>query len=233
LLKLENIKKTYPAPSGDNEVSILKKIDLEIAAGDSVAIIGPSGSGKSTLLNIIGTLDKPSSGRVFLQDQDITTLSEKEIAKIRNAEIGFIFQQHHLLPQCTVVENVLLPTLLSSNTNTSGRAKYLLDLVGLGDHLHHRPAQLSGGEHQRVAVVRALINNPKLLLADEPTGSLDHANSENLANILIDLNKKENVTLVVVTHSVDLANKMKIAYLLEDGKLRLGDGLKPSPTSFI
>jgi len=233
LLKLENIKKTYPAPSGDNEVSILKNIDLEIAAGDSVAIVGPSGSGKSTLLNIIGTLDKPSSGRVFLQDQDITTLSEKEIAKIRNAEIGFIFQQHHLLPQCTVVENVLLPTLLSSNTNTSGRAKYLLDLVGLGDHLHHRPAQLSGGEHQRVAVVRALINNPKLLLADEPTGSLDHANSENLANILIDLNKKENVTLVVVTHSVDLANKMKIAYLLEDGKLRLGDGLKPSPTSFI
>lgn len=182
--------------------------------------MGPSGSGKSTLLNIMGALDRPTSGRVLLSGRDLASLDDRDLAKIRNQEIGFIFQLHHLLPQCTVLENVLIPTLAhDENQGKVERAKELLQKVGLGSHLYYRPAQLSGGEQQRVAVIRALINSPKLLLADEPTGSLDRASAENLVQILVSLNKEEDVALIVVTHDPKLAGRMQKVYELKNGKL--------------
>jgi ABC-type lipoprotein export system ATPase subunit len=220
VLKLENITKSYPSPSGDGYVSVLKDISLNIDAGASVAIVGPSGSGKSTLLNIIGALDKPSSGSVVLDGQELSTLSDSQLAKIRSQQIGFVFQLHHLLPQLTVLENVLIPTMpLKTTVQAEPRARELLQRVGLDGHLDHRPAQLSGGEQQRVAVVRALINQPKLLLADEPTGSLDSTSSQNLADILLQLNAQEKVTLITVTHSTELAQKMHTVFTLKNGQL--------------
>jgi len=219
LLKLKNITKTYPAPDGTHDTTILSGINLVVSSGETVAIVGPSGSGKSTLLNIIGTLDKPTAGNIFFNSQDITALKDKEMAALRNKKIGFIFQQHHLLPQCTVLENVLLPTLVSGLSRQSEHAIDLLNKVGLSGHLAHLPSQLSGGEQQRVAVVRALINQPDLILADEPTGSLDQKNSENLGKLLVELNIDNKVTLIVVTHSLDLAAKMKTAYRLDEGGL--------------
>ena len=204
-------------------VSVLSDVSLELARGESLAIIGPSGSGKSTLLNIIGTLDCATSGQVFLDGQDLSRLDELQLATVRNRQIGFIFQSHHLLPQCSVLENVLVPTLASKDASVrngaSARAQKLLERVGLGPRLSHRPGQLSGGERQRVAVVRALINQPKLLLADEPTGALDRASALNLAQLLVELNREENVTLIVVTHALDLAHKMGKVRELCDGKL--------------
>ena len=217
LLQLHEVEKQYPLPSGNGSIMVLKGIDLEIRTGESVAITGPSGSGKSTLLNIIGTLDRPTSGSIVLDDADIYKIDEKELADFRNRKIGFIFQQHHLLPQCTVLENVLLPTLVSRKTDAVERARHLLSRVGLEQRLNHFPAQLSGGENQRVAFARALINQPSLVLADEPTGSLDHENAEALSNILTDLNREENVTLITVTHSPQLAKKMSFSYRLSDG----------------
>jgi ABC-type lipoprotein export system ATPase subunit len=194
-----------------------------VRSGDSLAIVGPSGSGKSTLLNIIGALDRPSSGKVLLDGKDITQLNDNQLAEIRNQEIGFIFQLHHLLPQCTTLENVLIPTIVNKNHSNKGEiekyAKVLLERVGLAERISYRPGQLSGGERQRVAVVRALINRPKLLLADEPTGSLDHANSISLIQLLIDLNLSDGITLIVVTHSQEIASKMSRIYQLTDGKL--------------
>ena len=204
-------------PSGDGFLNVLKGIDLEVRAGESIAISGPSGSGKSTLLNIIGTLDKASSGSVILDEVDLNTLTEKEIARFRNQKIGFIFQQHYLLPQCTVLENVLLPALVTGMGDAAARAKDLLTRVGLNDRLAHHPAQLSGGENQRVAFVRALINRPQLVLADEPTGSLDHENAGILGDLLTGLNRDEKTTLITVTHSLNLAKKMSIIYQLADG----------------
>lgn len=191
-------------------------------AGESVAIVGPSGSGKSTLLNIIGTLDHPTDGRVLLDGTDLSQLDDKKLAKIRNSQIGFIFQLHHLLPQCTVWENVLVPTLVESDRcgRSEARAHRLLKRVGLEERLSHRPGQLSGGERQRVAVVRALINNPKLLLADEPTGSLDHSSADNLAQLLVELNREEDVTLIVVTHSLPLTESMDRVLKLRDGEIK-------------
>ena len=187
---------------------------------------GPSGSGKSTLLNIIGTLDDPTRGRVFLREQDLAQLDELQLAAVRNRQIGFIFQAHHLLPQCTVLENVLVPTLASPESaqrkSAPERARRLLDRVGLGGRIDHRPGQLSGGERQRVAVVRALINQPELLLADEPTGALDRAAAEELARLLIELNREERVTLILVTHAPDLAARMKRVFELQDGRLTGG-----------
>lgn len=220
MLELKNITKTYPAPDGTHETTILSGINLVVSSGETVAIVGPSGSGKSTLLNIIGTLDKPTAGNIFFNSRDITGLKDKELAGLRNKKIGFIFQQHHLLPQCTVLENVLLPTLVSGLPGQSERAGELLNKVGLSGHLTHLPSQLSGGEQQRVAVVRALINQPDLILADEPTGSLDQKNSENLGKLLVELNIDNRVTLIVVTHSLDLAAKMKTAYSLNEGALK-------------
>lgn len=219
MLALKNITKTYKTPS-NADLAVLQEINLDVNRGDSVSIVGPSGSGKSTLLNIIGALDKPTSGSVELDGKNVVALSDDELATMRNQEIGFVFQLHHLLPQLTVLENVLIPTLpLKSQNSAEERARELLKRVGLGGHLDFRPAQLSGGEQQRVAVVRALINQPKLLLADEPTGSLDQASSQTLADILSELNQQESVTLIVVTHSLELAKKMNAVYTLKNGQL--------------
>lgn len=223
LLSLEGVTKNYESSSQSAGLPVLKGITLRIRAGESLAIIGPSGSGKSTLLNIIGTLDHPTAGKVILDGADLTGLDEIRLAETRNQSIGFIFQGHHLLPQCSVLENVLVPVIpLKKSALRDGaedRARRLLDRVGLGSRLHHKPGQLSGGEKQRAAVVRALINQPKLLLADEPTGALDRASAENLGQILVDLNREQGVTLIVVTHALDLARRMGKAFELRDGLL--------------
>jgi len=222
-LQLRDVSKTYQSVSDGPAVNVLDKISLEIEQGESAAIVGPSGSGKSTLLNIIGTLDRPTNGQVLLEGRDIAQLDEKQLASARNRQIGFVFQAHHLLPQCTVLENVLVPTLVCDDAalreSAPERAQRLLKRVGLGERTHHRPGQLSGGERGRAAVVRALINQPRLLLADEPTGSLDRAAGEELARLLLDLNREERVTLIVVTHATDLAQKMGRRFQLLDGRL--------------
>jgi ABC-type lipoprotein export system ATPase subunit len=223
LLKLERVTKQFAAVGQAVPVAVLREVNVEIAPGESVAIVGPSGSGKSTFLNIVGTLDPPSSGRVYLDGEDLSQLDESQLAAIRNRKIGFVFQAHHLLPHCTVWENVLVPTLASrdraSRDQTEERANRLLQRVGLGPRVHHRPGQLSGGERQRVAVVRALINQPALLLADEPTGALDRVSAQELGQLLVDLNREENVTLIVVTHALDLAKRMGRVLELRDGQL--------------
>ncbi len=223
LLKLSAVSKQYESPAGAEAVSVLSDLTLEIFPGESVAIIGPSGSGKSTFLNILGTLDRPTSGQVLFDSQDLSRLDDIQLAGVRNRQIGFIFQSHHLLPQCTVLENVLVPTLANREAalrNGAGdRARRWLEKVGLGTRLTHRPGQLSGGERQRVAVVRALINQPRLLLADEPTGALDRASAQSLADLLVQLNQEEGVTLIVATHALDLAKRMGRVLELRDGRL--------------
>ncbi len=222
LLVLSQVSKRYQPPeNGAPELEVLREISLSAEAGESLAIAGPSGSGKSTLLNIIGTLDQPSSGQVRLEGRDLGKLNELELASVRNREIGFIFQAHHLLPHCTVLENVLVPTLagFGSPDASEAKARELLSRVGLGARLHHRPGQLSGGERQRVAVVRALINGPKLLLADEPTGALDRASAAELGQLLVELNREQHVTLLVVTHAPDLAARMRRILRLTNGRL--------------
>lgn len=223
LLKLINVAKQYDSLADGDPVFVLKGVSLEIGAGESVAIVGPSGSGKSTLLNVIGTLDRPSQGQVLLDGEDLSKLNDEQLAAARNRRIGFVFQAHHLLPQCTVLENVLVPTLATRDgairDGADERARRLLQRVGLAERLSHRPGQLSGGERQRVAVVRALINGPKLLLADEPTGALDRASSQNLGQLLVDLNREEGVTLIVVTHAPELAQRMGRILELRDGQL--------------
>jgi predicted ABC-type transport system involved in lysophospholipase L1 biosynthesis ATPase subunit len=223
LLQLSGVSKEFVPAAGAAPLKILSNLDLAVAPGESLAIVGPSGSGKSTLLNLIGSLDRPTTGKVLLSGEDLTSLDEKQLAKVRNQRIGFIFQGHHLLPQCSVLENVLVPTLADgaagANDNALQRAKALLQRVGLGERLNHRPAQLSGGERQRTAVVRALINQPQLLLADEPTGALDQASASNLADLLVELNREEKVALIVVTHSPTLAARMSRALELRSGRL--------------
>ncbi|HZV33288.1 MAG TPA: ABC transporter ATP-binding protein [Verrucomicrobiae bacterium] len=224
ILKLSNVALRYDSGGGAEPLNVLKGVSLEVARGESLAIIGPSGSGKSTLLNIIGTLDRPTSGDITLAGEDLSKLNDVQLAAVRNRQIGFVFQAHHLLPQCTVLENVLVPTLASDDAtlrmNAPKRAERLLKRVGLEARLTHRPGQLSGGERQRVAVVRALINQPQLLLADEPTGALDRVSSDQLAQLLLELNREENVTLIVVTHALDLAQKMGRVMELRDGVLK-------------
>ncbi|MBW7992155.1 MAG: ABC transporter ATP-binding protein [Planctomycetes bacterium] len=228
MLELINVTKSYQTPGNTDGVCVLKNITLKVTKGQSLVIVGPSGSGKSTLLNIIGALDRPSEGRVLFDGKDLAELTEVELARIRNRQIGFVFQLHHLLPQCTVLENVLVPTLAGktqlSRKEIQERATNLLQRVGLKDHLLHRPGQLSGGQRQRVAVVRALINSPKLLLADEPTGSLDKDAAENIAELLVELNRSEEVTLITVTHSLKLAELIGNVMELSDGLLRDGSG---------
>ena len=214
LVEFTQVAKSYGA------VDVLTDINFQLAAGAAVAIVGPSGSGKSTLLNLLGALDRPTRGTVRLADRDLSQLSEDELACIRSRQVVFIFQLHHLLPQCTVLENVLVPTLtLPPNPESRERAIELLKRVGLQQRLAHRPGQLSGGECQRVAVARALINKPQLLLADEPTGSLDHASAASLGKLLLELNRQEGVALVVVTHSLELARQLPRVMELRDGKL--------------
>jgi len=224
MLELVNVAKSYEWPGETGSVRVLKDITLKVVEGDSIAIVGPSGSGKSTLLNIVGALDHPTSGRVLFGGKDLAELDEPKLARIRNKEIGFVFQLHHLLPQCTALENVLVPTLADKNRISTKevrqRAIALLKHVGLEDWSLHRPGELSVGQRQRVAVVRALINEPKLLLADEPTGSLDKDASENIAELLVELNRSEGVALIVATHSFELARHMAQVFELRDGVLR-------------
>lgn len=226
LVKLEQVAKAYPAGEGVPPVLVLRDVTLEVARGEAVAIVGPSGSGKSTLLNLIGTLDTPSSGKVWLDGQDLSQLDSRQLAGLRARKIGFVFQAHHLLPHCTALENVLVPTLADSDPalreGALQRAERWLKRVGLGHRQHHRPGQLSGGERQRVAVVRALINQPALLLADEPTGALDRAAATELGQLLVDLNREEGVTLIVVTHALDLARRLGRVLELRDGRLVSG-----------
>jgi lipoprotein-releasing system ATP-binding protein len=223
LLKVANVTRCYASPDSAQPLTVLDHVSLEVAPGESLAIVGPSGSGKSTLLQIIGTLDRPSSGTVILNGQDLLALDDLQVAELRNRQIGFVFQAHYLLPQCTVWENVLVPTLACSDTalreSAPQRAERLLKRVGLGERTSHLPGQLSGGERQRAAVVRALINQPHLLLADEPTGSLDHASAQQLGQLLLELNREEGVTLIVVAHALDLARRMARVLELKDGKL--------------
>ena len=218
-LKLKDVSKSFIA--SENTVSVLKNVSLELASGDSVAIMGPSGSGKSTLLHLIGTLDQPTSGLIEMNGKNPFLLSEPELARFRNSQIGFVFQDHHLLPQYSVMENVMLPALAFPDVknDAESRAKALLEKVGLGHRLSHRPAQLSGGESQRAAVARALMNDPSVLLCDEPTGNLDHANAESVAALLFDLHKQENNLMIVVTHSADLAQRFQHRFELRDGTL--------------
>lgn len=233
VLKLEGVGKSYESVDHGAPVRVLDGITLAVENGQSVAIVGPSGSGKSTLLNIIGTLDRPSCGRVLLDGEEVSQFDDAQLAAVRNRGIGFVFQAHHLLPQCTVLENVLVPAMPSQDrelrAGAEGRARTLLDRVGLGSRLSHRPGQLSGGERQRVAVVRALINQPKLLLADEPTGALDRTSAQELSQLLIELNREQGVTLILVTHALDLASRMHRVFELRDGRLAGPESAAPAP----
>jgi lipoprotein-releasing system ATP-binding protein len=223
LLRVQDVWKLYEGMTPESTVHVLNGISFDVNRDESLAIVGPSGSGKSTLLNIIGTLDSPSRGSVLLENRDLSKLDERQIAEVRNFRIGFVFQAHHLLPQLTVLENVMIPTLASLQPDwrqlAQERALQLLDRVGLRSRLNHRPGQLSGGERQRVAVVRALINQPLLLLADEPTGALDSKSADELSELLVELNAEGKVTLIVVTHSENLARRMKRILQLTDGSI--------------
>jgi lipoprotein-releasing system ATP-binding protein len=220
MLDVRDLSKEYATRSGP--LSVLRGITLALDRGDALAVMGPSGSGKSTLLHILGTLDRPTAGRVTLEGADPFALPEAELAAFRNRRIGFVFQDHHLLPQCSVLENVLVPTLVSTGTNpaeTEAYARQLLDRVGLGGRLDHRPAELSGGERQRVAVARALVLKPVLLLADEPTGNLDRKNAQAVGELLLELHRQENTILVVVTHSAELGRLLPRRVEMTDGTL--------------
>jgi len=222
LVELDDVTKRYPSPVGEDGPPVLRGISLAVAEGEALAIVGPSGSGKSTLLNIIGTLDRPTAGRVRLAGQDLSAMDEEALAEVRTRRIGFVFQLHHLLPQCTALENVLVPALADQSAvpeEVASRGRALLERVGLAGRMGYRPGHLSGGERQRVAVARALVNQPALLLADEPTGSLDREASGALADLLLELNRADGVTLIVVTHAAALAERMGRRLELRDGTL--------------
>ncbi len=218
MLKVENVSKDYPTPAGP--LSIVSDISVSLPEGSAVSIMGPSGSGKSTLLYLFGALEPPSSGTITLNGQNPFLLNPKQLAAFRNQQIGFVFQDHCLLPQCSVMENVLTPTLVSSsNGDAPGRAAELLKHVGLAERLDHRPAQLSGGEKQRVALARALIMKPKLLLCDEPTGNLDQKSAAVVADLLLDTHRASETILVVVTHSAELAARFPQRFELRNRQL--------------
>lgn len=218
-LIVQNLSKHYPTRG--EPLVILENLDLKLSAGDNAAIVGPSGSGKSTLLHILGTLDTPTSGSVLLDSQDPFTLAEQPLSEFRSQHIGFIFQEHHLLPQLSVLENILVPTLATGKPTRAdmARAEDLIARVGLTDRSHHRPAELSGGERERVAVARSLIQQPSLLLADEPTGNLDSDNARQIGELLLEIQRQEEMILVVVTHSTELASKLDQHFTLTSGKL--------------
>jgi lipoprotein-releasing system ATP-binding protein len=221
LLSVNDVHKNYRNEKGMISRSVLKGLELEVHAGEKLAIVGPSGSGKTTLLNLIGSIDLPEKGDIWFKEQDIIHLDHHERSRYRNQEVGFIFQLHHLLPQCTVLENVLIPTLAIKNKKEDfvKRAEELLKHLDMWALREEKPGALSGGECQRVAVIRALINNPSLLLADEPTGALDEKNASTLMQLLIDLNDQFNTTLILVTHAMDIAKKMHTIYHLKAGRL--------------
>ena len=221
MLKVDHVSKDYPTPGG--ALRVLNDVSLSLSRGDAVSIMGPSGTGKSTLLYIIGALEPPTTGSVTLDGDNPFQLNEKQLAAFRNQNIGFVFQDHCLLPQCSVLENVLTPTLVSTNsTDAPARARELLNRVGLSDRLDHRPTELSGGEKQRVSLARALITKPQLLLCDEPTGNLDHKAAEVVASMLLDLHEQQQTILIVVTHSAELAARLPTRYELIDQQLKKG-----------
>ena len=216
-LQTTNLCKSYPTRSG--ELAVLRDVNLTLAEGEAIAILGPSGSGKSTLLYLLGTLERATSGSYQLGDMEPFRLTDIELARFRNRSIGFVFQDHHLLPQCSVLENVLIPTLADGGENLKPRALELLQRVGLSHRREHRPAELSGGERQRVAVARALIRKPALLLADEPTGNLDQKSAQSVAELLLEMHKQEKAMLIVFTHSPALAERLPRRLQMLDGTL--------------
>jgi lipoprotein-releasing system ATP-binding protein len=217
MLEICQVVKQYPSARGP--LTVLANVSLTLQRGEAAAIMGPSGAGKSTLLYIAGGLEPPTSGTVTLEGANPYQLAEKELAAFRNRQIGFIFQDHCLLPQCSVLENVLIPTLVGRGPDDVDRARQLLDQVGLADRLEHRPGELSGGEKQRVALARALIRSPQLLLCDEPTGNLDEASAEMVAQLLLELHAGHETTLIVVTHSAALAARFPLRYELHHANL--------------
>jgi lipoprotein-releasing system ATP-binding protein len=223
LLRAESLHKEYPMGK-DQLLHVIKGLDIEVREGEMAVIVGPSGSGKSTLLHLLGGLDRPSSGKVVVDNYDLSLLSEDELAAFRNKTLGFIFQFHHLLPEFTALENVAMPALIRGEkmTDAQGRAGVLLREVGLEDRMEHKPSELSGGEQQRVAVARALMNDPRLVLADEPSGNLDEENSQKLHQLLADLAQKRALTFVIATHNLDLTKRANRVLQLVDGRLVTG-----------
>ncbi len=221
LLQLKNVSKGYGEQGTHSFRPVLNELNLEIKKGERLSIVGPSGSGKTTLLNLIGALDHPDRGEIYFDDTNITAYSKKELAEFRNKHLGFVFQLHHLMPQLSLWENVLLPVLpLGKVTKQQEEwAEYLIKKVGIWEQKNQKPSEMSGGECQRTAVVRSLINKPELILADEPTGALDEDNATALTELLIKLSEEENVTLITVTHSAELATKMDRTLTLKNGKL--------------
>ncbi|HXB40206.1 MAG TPA: ABC transporter ATP-binding protein [Bacteroidia bacterium] len=215
MILAENIHKHY------GSLHVLKGISLQINAAEVVAIVGASGAGKTTLLQLLGTLDKPSEGKVFINDTDVAALSDKKLSAFRNKNIGFVFQFHHLLPEFTAIENVTLPALIAgiSKKEATGKAGKLLELLGVSPRAEHKPTELSGGEQQRVAVARALINSPAVILADEPSGNLDTNNAQELHKLFFDLRKELNQTFVIVTHNNELANMSDRKIVMQDGRV--------------
>jgi len=232
MIALQAVSKTVP--SGGRPLTILHATDLQVARGESLAIVGPSGSGKSTLLGLIAGLDAPSSGRIVIDGEDITSLAEDRLARLRGQKIGFVFQFFHLVGSLTALENVLVPMELAGRRDGLARARALLDEVGLSDRTHHYPSQLSGGEQQRVAIARALANDPPLLLADEPTGNLDSQNGHHIVDLIFDVNRARGTTLVLVTHDRELAARADHRIALRDGRIverQAGPSEAPFPTT--
>lgn len=222
-VKAKGIRRSFP--QGESRLEVLKGVDLNIARGECVALIGNSGAGKSTLLHILGTLDRPTEGKVEFEGVDLFSRSDRELAEFRSKRIGFVFQFHHLLPEFTALENASMPARIAGMTRDEAESKAagLLQAVGLGARVAHRPGELSGGEQQRVALARALVCGPGLILADEPTGNLDHRTGATVHDLLVDLNRKMGVTLIVATHNTDLAEKMDRIVTIEDGRI-VGEG---------
>ncbi len=222
MLHVANLSKDYATARGP--LTVLSDVSFTLGPGDAMAVMGPSGSGKSSLLYILGALEPPTTGTVTLDGRNPFELSARDLAAFRNASIGFVFQDHCLLPQCTVLENVLVPTLITrADGGDTARARRLIDQVGLGDRMDHRPGELSGGERQRVAIARALIRNPRLILCDEPTGNLDRAAADAVASLLLDLHRRENTILIIVTHSTALAERCPIRFEIADRHVRRAD----------
>jgi lipoprotein-releasing system ATP-binding protein len=218
MLVANKLSKEYTVAG--KQLRVLTEIDLSAESGSALSIIGPSGSGKSTLLYALGTLEPPTSGTVTMDGEDPYALDAKALATFRNRKIGFVFQDHHLLPQCNVIENVLIPTLVAPlDASAESRAREILDQVGLSSRIHHHPHELSGGEKQRVALARALIMQPRLLLCDEPTGNLDRDSTETIISLILQIHRRQNSVLIVVTHNLDVAGKLEMQYRLTDGHL--------------
>jgi lipoprotein-releasing system ATP-binding protein len=220
ILTMDDIHKTYT--NGPQDVPVLRGITLEVLRGDIVVVMGPSGVGKSTLLHVIGGLDRPEQGKVLIDGQDLFSMDGNRLAQFRNQHIGFVFQFHHLLPEFTALENVLIPAMMyrERDKKMEDQASELLAEVGLSDRLHHKPSELSGGEQQRVAVARALINRPQLVLADEPTGNLDKHNSDALYSLILNLNQKFKQTFMIVTHNEEMSREATRTIEMEDGRVR-------------